>query len=287
MNSSFALVLGGGLGQSVGRCSLTGADGDQVVRVLVVSPKPQSLLLLLFLFLFGLVLPRASSSAVPHGHLAHAGLGDGGAGYRVFGRFLHDVPCPRLQAPLVAAGFVSPGARSPLAPLAHLAALSTLHGVLQRSETLGALFVAAGFVQVKTSFTLGAEVFTEAGLAVLYPAPGAHVDLGAPHAVVAGRTVLQTLAVLPHPLAPQEQKEFGLAGYAAVVSGAHRAAFTDRIRSIARSLASPPAVRRRLTAAVLHAVQHDQGKGEESKLHLDGGLGERNEEWGILLFSLL
>lgn len=130
-------------------------------------------------------------------------------------------------------------------------------------------------MQVKPSFTLGAEVFTEAGLTVLYPAPRAHVDLRAPHAVVPGRTVLQTLPVLPHPLAPQEQEEFGLAVNTAIVSGAHRAAFTDWIRSIARSFAPSPAVGWRLTVAVLHTVQYDQSKGEESKLHLDGG----NDVW--------
>ena len=60
---------------------------------------------------------------MPHGHFAPPGLGDGGAGYRVLGRLLDDVPRARLQAPLEAAGFVSPGAGAPLAPLAHLTAL--------------------------------------------------------------------------------------------------------------------------------------------------------------------
>lgn len=83
---------------------------------------------------------------------------------------------------------------------------------------------------------------------------------------------MKTFPVLPHPLPPQEQKEFGLAVHTAVVSGAHRAAFTNGIRSIASSFGPPPAVRRRLTVAVLHTVENDQGKGEESKLHLDGDL---------------
>lgn len=83
---------------------------------------------------------------------------------------------------------------------------------------------------------------------------------------------MKTLPVLPHPFPPQKQEEFGLAVYTAVVSGAHRAAFTDGVRSIASSFVSPPAVRRRLTVAVLHTVQYDQSKGEESKLHLDGDL---------------
>ena len=65
---------------------------------------------------------RLTSPAVPNGHFASLGLGDGGTGYRVLGRLLHDVPRPRLQTPLEAAGFVSPGAGPPLAPLAHLAA---------------------------------------------------------------------------------------------------------------------------------------------------------------------
>jgi len=64
-----------------------------------------------------------TSPAVPHGHFAHPGLGDGGTGYCVLGRFLYNVPRPGLQTPLVATGFVSPGAGSPFAPLAHLAAL--------------------------------------------------------------------------------------------------------------------------------------------------------------------
>lgn len=48
---------------------------------------------------------------------------------------------------------------------------SALHSLLQRSKALGALVKAAPFVEVKTQLALGAEVFTEAGLAVLYPAP--------------------------------------------------------------------------------------------------------------------
>lgn len=64
-----------------------------------------------------------TSPAVPHGHFAHPGLSNGGTGYCVLGWFLYNVPCPGLQTPLVATGFVSPGAGSPFAPLAHLAAL--------------------------------------------------------------------------------------------------------------------------------------------------------------------
>lgn len=64
-----------------------------------------------------------TSPAVPHGHFAHPGLSNGGTWYRVLGWFLYNVPCPRLQTPLIATGFVSPGAGSPFAPLAHLAAL--------------------------------------------------------------------------------------------------------------------------------------------------------------------
>lgn len=111
-----------------------------------------------------------------HCHFAPPGLGDGGTRYRVLWRLLHNVPRPSLQTPLEAAGFVSPGAGTPLTPVTHLTALSTLHGLLQGRKALGALLKAAPFVQVETRFALGAEVFTEAGLTVLYPAPGAHVD---------------------------------------------------------------------------------------------------------------
>lgn len=83
---------------------------------------------------------------MPQGHFAHPGLSNGGTGYCVLGRFLYNVPRPGLQTPLIATGFVSPGAGSPLAPLAHLAALSTLHGVLQRGKALRALIKAAPFV---------------------------------------------------------------------------------------------------------------------------------------------
>lgn len=62
---------------------------------------------------------------------------------------------------------------------------------------------------------------------------GAHVEFGGSHAVVSDRTVVKTLPVLPHPLPPQKQEEFGLAVYTAVVPGAHCAAFTDGVRSIA------------------------------------------------------
>ena len=47
---------------------------------------------------------------------------------------------------------------------------STLHGLLQRGKALGALLVAAPFVKVEIRLTLGAEVFAEAGLTVVYPA---------------------------------------------------------------------------------------------------------------------
>lgn len=66
-----------------------------------------------------------TSPAVPHGHFAHPGLSNGGTGYCVLGWFLYNVSRSCLQAPLVATGFVSPGAGSPFAPLAHLAALCT------------------------------------------------------------------------------------------------------------------------------------------------------------------
>lgn len=62
---------------------------------------------------------------------------------------------------------------------------------------------------------------------------GAHVDFKGAHAVVSGRTVEQALPVLPHPLSPQKQEELGLAVHTAVVPGAHRAAFTDGVASIA------------------------------------------------------
>lgn len=242
-----------------------------MVAVLVLGPKPQPLLVLLLWF-FGPVLPRASSPAVPHGHFAHPGLSNSGTGYCVFGWFLYNVPRPGFQTPLITTGFVSSSAGSPFTPLAHFAALSTLHCFLHGGEALRALVEAAPFMKVKTRLALGAEVFTEAGFAVIYPAPGAHVDFRSAHSVVSSWTVVKTLPILPHPLPPQEQEEFGLTIYAAIVPGAHRAAFTDGVGSIASSFVSPPALRRRLTVAVLHTVQDDQGKGEESKLHLDGGL---------------
>lgn len=72
---------------------------------------------------------------------------------------------------------------------------------------------------------------------------------------------METLAILPHPLPPQEQEELGLAVHTPVVLGTHRAAFTDGISSIASSFVSSPAVRLlRLTVAVVHTVQHDQRK---------------------------
>lgn len=64
-----------------------------------------------------------TSPAVPHGHFAHPGLGNGGTGYCVLGWFLYDVSCPGFQTPLITTGFVSPGAGSPVAPLAHLTTL--------------------------------------------------------------------------------------------------------------------------------------------------------------------
>lgn len=64
-----------------------------------------------------------TSPAVPNGHFAHPRLSNGRTGYCVLGWFLYNVPCPGLETPLVATGFVSPVAGSPLAPLAHLTAL--------------------------------------------------------------------------------------------------------------------------------------------------------------------
>lgn len=44
---------------------------------------------------------------------------------------------------------------------------------------------------------------------------------------------MKTLPILPHPLPPQKQEQFGLAVHTAVIPGAHRAAFTDGVRTIA------------------------------------------------------
>lgn len=71
----------------------------------------------------GKVKTSLTSPAMPHGHFAHPGFGDGGTGYCVLGWFLYNVPCSGLQTPLIATGFVSSGAGSPLTPLTHLAAL--------------------------------------------------------------------------------------------------------------------------------------------------------------------
>lgn len=95
------------------------------------------------------------------------------------------MPCSGFQTPLETTGFVSSGAGPPLTPLAHLTTLSTLHAVLQRSKALWTLFEATALVQVKTRLALCAEVFAEAGLTVIYPTPGAHVDLCPAHAIVA------------------------------------------------------------------------------------------------------
>lgn len=72
---------------------------------------------------------------MPHGHFAHPGLSDGGTWYCVLGWFLYNVPRPGLQTPLIATGFVSPGAGSPFAPLAHLAALCRDTETVMCSET--------------------------------------------------------------------------------------------------------------------------------------------------------
>lgn len=66
-----------------------------------------------------------TSPAVSHGHFTHSGLSDGWTGYCVLGWFLYNVPRSGLQTPLIATGFVSPGAGSPFAPLTHLTALCT------------------------------------------------------------------------------------------------------------------------------------------------------------------
>lgn len=61
--------------------------------------------------------------AVSHRHFAPPGLSNRRAGYCVPWWFLHNMPCASLQPPLEATCFVSPGARPPLTPLAHLTAL--------------------------------------------------------------------------------------------------------------------------------------------------------------------
>lgn len=96
--------------------------------MLVLSPQTKPLLVVLLLW-FLVSMLSWPFPAVPHGHFAPARLGNGGAGYRVLGWLLDDVSRARLQTPLEAAGFVSPSAGAPLAPLAHFTALSTLHGV--------------------------------------------------------------------------------------------------------------------------------------------------------------
>lgn len=62
---------------------------------------------------------------------------------------------------------------------------------------------------------------------------GACVDLRSSNTIVSRRTCVETLAVLPHPLPPQEQEKLGLAVHAAIVLGAHRAALADGVHSIA------------------------------------------------------
>lgn len=208
---------------------------------------------------------------MPHGHFASAGLSNSGAGYGVLGRLLDDVPRTGLQAPLEATGLVAARACAPITPLTDLTSLSTLHGVLQWGEPFGTLVKAAAFVQVKAWLAFRAEVFAETGLAVFYPAPGAHVDLWCAHAIESRRTGVKTLSILTHPLSSQEEEEFGLTVHAPIVLGAHRTPFTNGVHSITSCPFVPsPAMRLRLTVAILHAVQHDKGKGEESKLHLDG-----------------
>lgn len=76
-----------------------------------------------------------TSPAVSHGHFAHPRLSNGGTGYCVLGWFLYNVPRPGLQTPLIATGFVSPGAGSPFAPLAHLTALCSDTETEMCSET--------------------------------------------------------------------------------------------------------------------------------------------------------
>jgi hypothetical protein len=73
----------------------------------------------------------------------------------------------------------------------------------------------------------GTEGMKEGGLT------GARVDLRSSNAIVSRRTCVETLAVLPHPLPPQEQEELGLAVHAAIVLGAHRAALADGVHTIA------------------------------------------------------
>lgn len=105
---------------------------------------------------------------------------------------------------------------------------------------------------------------------------------------------MKTLPVLTHPLPSEEEKEFGLTVHAPIVLRAHRTAFADGVHSIAScSFVPSPAMRLCLTVAVLHTVQHDKGKGEKSKLHLDGCCSpDSNQKYqaamiGVLRISLL
>lgn len=189
-----------------------------MVAVLVLGPETQPLLVgFLFLLFVSLSLPRTPSPAMSHSHFASPGLGDGGTWYCVLWWLLYNVSCAGFQSPFETTSFVSSGAGPPLAPLAYLTTLSTLHGVLQGSEALWTLVKATALVQVKTRVALRAEVFAETGFTVIYPTPGAHVDVCPSHAVESRRTGVETLAVLPHPLPPQEQEELGLAVHTAVI----------------------------------------------------------------------
>ena len=97
------------------------------------------------------------------------------------------------------------------------------------------------------------------------PPTGAHVDLGAAHAVVPGWAVVEALAVLPHALPPQEQEELGLAAHTAVVPGAHRAAFTHGVGSITSCKTHTHTHTHAHTHTRAHAQTHGGREEDETK----------------------
>lgn len=105
----------------------------------------------------------------------------------------------------------------------------TLHGVIQGGEAIWTFIKATASVQIEAGFALGAKVFAEAGVTVFYSASCTSVHVGCAVPIVARRTGVQTLPVLAHALAPQEEEQLLLAPAASVVLGARQAALADRV----------------------------------------------------------